>query len=86
MPVAEGEGGRPREAVLAERLAAGSAAALAYSRHRFIGTWVLVGVVAVLTGVALVLVGREGDTNDEQARELAQLADEKASAAQAVVG
>ena len=67
---------------LAARLAAGSAAALRYCRSRLLGTWLALGLLALATGVLFVVADREGDINDNQTREIAMLADDKAAAAQ----
>ena len=55
---------------------------LDYSRKRFLWTWIAVGVLAVLTGLALISASRSTDTNLEQTEDIARVADQTADAAQ----
>ena len=55
---------------------------LHYSRHRFLWTWLALGLLAFATGVLFLVADRQGDIDDEQTLEIAELADDKAVAAQ----
>ena len=56
---------------------------LDYSRRRFLWTWLAVGVLAIMTGIALISAGRTAETNLEQTDDIARVADQTADAAQA---
>ena len=55
---------------------------LDYSRRRFLGTWLALGTLAILTGVALTLAIRNADTNLEQTDDIARVAQSTADGAQ----
>ena len=55
---------------------------LHYSRHRFLWTWLALGLLAFATGVLFLLADRQQDVNNDQAEDIAMLADDKATKAQ----
>ena len=73
---------RPTPDELAGELASSSARTLRYARDRFLGTWLALALLAL--GVAILFLAWRGqsDTDHEQSRDIAELADEKAVAAQ----
>ena len=71
-----------RPAELGDELVEANAATLRYSRSRLLATWAALALLAVLVA-ALFWAWREGEqTNDEQTRDIAELADDKATKSQ----
>lgn len=55
--------------------------ALRYARLRFLATWVAVGVLAILTGAAIILASENAHTNQEQTSAIAKVSSKTADSA-----
>ena len=57
--------------------------ALHYARMRFLGTWLVVALLAMLTAVALIVASEASKTNTKQATDIAKVSSDTADAAKA---
>ena len=48
-----------------------------YSRRRFLGTWIALGCLAILTAIALIAGANNADTNNDQTEDIARLANDR---------
>lgn len=66
---------------LLEQISNNTALALRYSRLRFLGTWIVIALLAILTAIALSLAIHSAGTNLQQTDDIARVADDNAQAA-----
>jgi Collagen triple helix repeat (20 copies) len=66
---------------LLEQIASNTAQTLRYARYRFLATWLALGLLAILTCVALIVAGNSARTNFEQTDDIARVADDNATEA-----
>ena len=56
--------------------------ALWYSRSRFLWTWLALGLLALATGILFLVAEHQGDVDNDQTKDIAELASDKATKAQ----
>ena len=66
---------------LLEQISANTRETLRYARLRFLGTWLCLGLLAMLTGLAIVLATETAKTNLEQTNDIARVSSDTADAA-----
>ena len=71
-----------REAQLAAELTQANAAALHYARSRLLGTWFALALLALGVAILFLAWREQSDTDHEQSRDIAELADDKATEAE----
>ena len=74
---------KPDIDTLLEEVKKGNKATLHYSRTRLLGTWLAVGLLAILTCLALIALDHNAETDLKQTDEIAQLASADAEKANA---
>ena len=68
---------------LLKQISDNTQAALRYARMRFLGTWLAVGLLALLTCIALLLASENAKTNLKQTNDIANVAHDTADEARA---
>jgi hypothetical protein len=77
----EGESFETRQNNLLDEIANNTKMALRYSRLRFLATWLIVGLLAMLTCIALILAQRNAKVNLKQTDDIARVANVSAKQA-----